>query len=161
MHNVILHIGSNEGDRKLNLELALDLIQKKIGRNLGLSGVYETEAWGFTNQNSFLNQAIIIETELSATDLLRELMLIEDELGRIRHYKWGPRIIDIDIIFYDDITLDSDILTIPHPRMQERNFVLKPLNEIIPNYKHPILNKSISELTEDSMDSLSVLEIEG
>lgn len=137
------------GDRQKNLELAI-----KELKNSGLiiskvSSVYNTSPWGYLKQPDFLNIAIECFTTLEPADLLREIKKIEKKMGRIKTIKYGPRIIDIDIIFYDDLIYESEELTIPHPLMHKRYFVLLPLNEIAPYYVHPRLKKSVKELLDN------------
>lgn len=159
MHKTILHIGSNIGDLAVNLKEGVMLIEKYIGNIIAESKLYTTQAWGLQDQNDFLNKALIIETELSAHDLLTKCQEIESEIGRVKKVKWGPRIIDIDIIFFDDLILETEDLVIPHPRMHERNFVLFPLAEIIPDWKHPILSSSVEQLKKHSSDTLLTNEV--
>jgi 2-amino-4-hydroxy-6-hydroxymethyldihydropteridine diphosphokinase len=154
--NAFLITGSNLGNRTENLKSALDLIEKKCGQIQAVSAIYETAAWGKTDQPSFLNQAIHLETDLHAENLLSELLSIELELGRIRTEKYGPRIIDIDIALIDQQTISTPKLTVPHPELHNRRFVLTPLSSIAANLVHPILNKSITELLKICTDTLQV-----
>jgi 2-amino-4-hydroxy-6-hydroxymethyldihydropteridine diphosphokinase len=161
MHHVALLIGGNQGDRHALIEQATVLIQKRIGTVVAVSKVYETEPWGEFDvpQQNFLNRALLVETQMAAHDVLREALAIEKELGRERlssggdateeHRVYHSRPMDIDIIFYDDAVIDTAELTIPHPRMQLRRFVLEPLAEIMPDYRHPRLGKSVRELLEE------------
>jgi 2-amino-4-hydroxy-6-hydroxymethyldihydropteridine diphosphokinase len=142
------------GDRLANLEMAKLAIYQEIGPILLSSSMYETAAWGKEDQPAFLNQALLIETNLIAHDLMMALLAIEKNMGRIRQEHLGPRTIDLDIIFFNDQIIDSANLTIPHPQMQKRNFVLTPLKEIAPNFIHPILKKSITQLLTDCEDPL-------
>lgn len=152
-----LLLGSNLGEREQYLADALKLISTRIGNIFAESGIYETEAWGKTDQPGFLNIAVGVETELSALQLLESALEIEALLGRIRHEKWGARLIDIDIIFYNDEIVDlGDQLQIPHLEMQNRKFVLEPLVEIAPDLQHPVLKQTISEILKTLSDSLSV-----
>lgn len=146
MHKVILHIGSNEGNRNDYLQSAVELIVNHIGVINKISSIYETEPWGYIEQNNFLNQAVEVSTILTPSQIIQKIIDIEWILGRIRTFKWGPRTIDIDIIFYEESIIDSENLIIPHPRMHERNFVLQPLVEIIPDWQHPILCRSVRDL---------------
>ncbi len=157
-HKTILHIGSNEGDARANLHRCIELISSLIGKVEQISSIYRTEAWGKLDQNDFLNQAISVKTSLSLNDLLSACQKIENLLKRQRTIKWGPRTIDIDIIFYDDEIIEEEDLIVPHPRMHERNFVLVPLSEIAPQLVHPILKKSVDELKEESEDTQLILE---
>ena len=134
MVKAFLSLGSNMGDRLEYLSKAIDKIAEIQGCNiLNKSRVYETEPWGYENQEAFLNLCISIETSLSPYELLESLQTIELELDRVRKIHWGPRTIDIDILLFDDIICEDDKLTIPHPRMRERAFVLIPLYDIEKN----------------------------
>lgn len=155
-----LLLGSNLGDRKQLLSDALALIEERAGEIFAKSALYETEAWGKTDQPNFINLAVGIKTELSALNLLRVLLLIEAELGRVRQEKWGERLIDIDLIFYGEEILDEgDELQVPHPQMQYRKFVLEPLAEIAPNFLHPIIRKTVIEILTTLADTLTVARI--
>ena len=157
INRTYLLLGSNLGDRELYLERAVQLISEKVGIVIAKSSVYETEPWGNTNQPGFLNFALGVDTKLSPLALLEMVLEIEKTLGRIRHEKWGSRLIDIDIILYGDesITIDNQ-LQIPHAEMQNRKFVLEPLAEIAPNLIHPIFGKTITEILTTLTDTLSV-----
>src|SRR4030042_4456929 len=136
-------IGSNLGDREGNCLHAIELLQKKGITVTKSSSLYETEPWGLKDQPYFINMAIEIETELEPKELLRKLKDTEREVGREESLKWGPRIIDLDILLFDNIILNENTLKIPHPLMHERNFVLRHLCEIAPDVKHPLLGKTI------------------
>lgn len=129
------------------------------GTVLKSSAVYETAAWGKTDQPAFLNQAVAIDTELSPNLLLMTLLAIENSLGRTRDEKWGPRAIDIDILLYGDQSINEPKLIIPHPAIPERKFVLKPLAELIPNVVHPLTGKTITKMLEECTDQLSVEKV--
>ena len=154
MNKAYLLIGGNMGDRLANLANAKDAIQEQVGVIKNISAIYETAAWGLEEQPSFLNQALLLETDFEALDLLNRLLKIEIQMGRIRNLPLGPRTIDLDIIFFNDQIIESDKLTIPHPQMQKRNFVLTPLNEIAPELIHPIFNKTINQLLIECTDTL-------
>lgn len=155
-----LLLGSNLGERALYLTSALKLIEAKVGDIKLKSAVYETAAWGKTDQPSFLNLAVEVDTNLTSIQLLNAVLEIEQSLGRIRAEKWGARLIDIDIILYgNEIVSMADELQIPHPEMQNRKFVMEPLAEIAPNLIHPVLRKSVSKILIDLNDSLTVQKI--
>ncbi|MFA6275294.1 MAG: 2-amino-4-hydroxy-6-hydroxymethyldihydropteridine diphosphokinase [Pedobacter sp.] len=157
INRTYLLLGSNLGDRELYLERAVQLISEKVGIVIAKSAVYETEPWGNANQPGFLNLALAVDTRLSPLALLETVLDIEKMLGRIRHEKWGSRIIDIDIILYgDEIIAVDDQLQIPHTEMQNRKFVLEPLAEIAPNFIHPIFGKTITEILTTLTDTLKV-----
>ena len=130
MNGIYLGLGTNLGDRHQNLQTAINKLNE-IGEVLRKSTIHETKAWGKTDQPDFLNMVIQLETSLSPQKLLEKCLQIETEIGRERFEKWGPRIIDIDILYYNDVNIDEPELKIPHPFINEREFVLKPLQEII------------------------------
>jgi 2-amino-4-hydroxy-6-hydroxymethyldihydropteridine diphosphokinase len=158
MKEVYLLLGSNEGNRKENLALAIKQI-KGYGKIIAQSSIYETEAWGLKEQNHFLNQALQIETSLSAGGLLDVLKVIEKEIGRLPSIKWGPRVIDIDILFYEDAIIDLPQIKIPHSYLHERRFTLVPLNEIAPDFIHPLLNKKVKDLLKVCKDKGQVIKL--
>ena len=139
--------------------MAISLINEQCGSLTRSSSIYETEAWGKTDQPSFLNQALEIFTSLNARQLMRMILKIEKEMGRIRKEKLGPRIIDIDILLYENEIHDLRFLKIPHPEMHNRRFVLVPLAEIDPTLQHPVLKKTIAELLEECPDNLEVKKL--
>ncbi len=148
-----LSIGTNIGDRKLNIKTSLDLISKYCGVILQKSAIYETVAWGFVSENNFYNLVVEVNTELCPQKLLEQIMLIEKKIGRKRKVQqYADRIIDIDILFYENIILQTETLTIPHPLLQNRNFVLYPMAEINTNFPHPILKKTIQQLKNETPD---------
>ena len=159
MRTAYLLIGGNLGNRKENLSNAISLINEQCGSLTRSSSIYETEAWGITDQPSFLNQALEISTSLSARQLMRKVLNIEEEMGRVRKEKLGPRIIDIDILLFENEIHDLRFLKIPHPEMQNRRFVLVPLAEINSSLQHPVLKKTIAELLEECPDNLEVTKI--
>ena len=149
-HEVYLSIGSNIGNKEENLNRAIELINSyKEIEVTKVSTFLKTEPWGYLDQEEFLNAALKIRTIFSPQELMRTLLHIEKEMKRERIVKWGPRIIDLDIIFYDDLVLDDDLIIVPHPRMEEREFVLKPLSEIGGNKVHPLLKKRVFRLLEE------------
>src|SRR5436190_9119115 len=133
MNRSFLLLGSNLGNRKINFEAARNLIEQECGAIIQLSSLYETAAWGKTDQPPFLNQALEIETSLAARELMRAVLAVENKMGRERKEKYGPRIIDIDILFFNEEHYDDPLLKVPHPDMQNRRFVLVPLEEIAAN----------------------------
>jgi 2-amino-4-hydroxy-6-hydroxymethyldihydropteridine diphosphokinase len=143
---VYLSLGSNLGDREKNLKKAIELIEKQGILVRKRSSLYETEPWGATNQPQFLNMVLEAETELAPKALLGVLKDVEAGMGREESYRWGPRIADLDILLYNHIIVNEDVLKIPHPFMHEREFVLRPLHEIAPDVTHPQLKVSIREL---------------
>lgn len=144
-HIAYLCLGSNIGDRSSNLHKAASLLDPKVHIET-LSPIYQTEPWGYSDQPTFLNQVIKSDTDLEPFDLLEFVKGIEVSMGRQETFRFGPRIIDLDILFYDDLILDTPKLTIPHPRIRERAFVLIPLAEIAPELLHPVFKKTILEL---------------
>jgi 2-amino-4-hydroxy-6-hydroxymethyldihydropteridine diphosphokinase len=153
--NIIILLGSNLGDRLANLQQAIASIAS-FSNILQQSNIYQTAAWGNTDQADFLNQAIEIQTNQTAENLMHALLAIESQMGRVRLQKWEPRIIDLDIIFYESAIHTTDFIQIPHPEMQNRAFVLKPLLDLIPHFEHPILKQNITQLWEKCPDQLEV-----
>lgn len=147
------------GDRKSNLEEAAALIEENIGTITKRSSIYETEAWGNKDQPSFYNQVLIVESKFSAHDIMSKILEIEKEMGRIRTVKNAARIIDIDILFYNNEIIEDSLLTVPHKEIQNRSFVLMPLNEVAANYVHPVLKTSIKQLLSQCTDPLKVIRL--
>lgn len=145
MHVTYLGLGSNIGDRLQNLQAAITALEPEV-HPLECSPIYETPPWGYLDQPNFLNQVVMAETELSPGELLRYLKEIEKDLGRQDSFLNGPRKIDLDIIFFDDAVIDSPPITIPHPRMDDRGFVLLPLADLAPEFKHPVLDLSVQDM---------------
>jgi 2-amino-4-hydroxy-6-hydroxymethyldihydropteridine diphosphokinase len=156
LNTAYLLLGSNLKNPEQQLSSARNLIAAEIGEIIDTSSLYATAAWGNTNQPDFLNQVIVINTDISAETLMETILKIEENMGRIRTQKNAPREIDIDIIFFNHDIINLPELIIPHPLLQERKFVLIPLNEIAPDFKHPILLKTAQELLEICTDSLDV-----
>ncbi len=156
MNNIYLLLGSNMGNSKARLLKAVVQIEKQIGTVIRQSGLYSTAAWGNANQPDFLNQVIIVETKLSAPQTMQTILNIEKKMGRIRTFKNAPRVIDIDILFFNKEIIEQEHLSIPHPQIQNRRFVLVPLNQLSPNLKHPILNKTVHQLLINCSDKLNV-----
>ena len=159
MNKAYLLIGGNMGDRLANLQNAQTSIQSQIGSIILSSSIYETAAWGLEDQPSFLNQAFIVETTFTAHEVLKKLLAIEQSMGRIRQQPLGPRTIDLDIIFFNDQIIHTEDLTIPHPQMQNRNFVLAPLAEIAPKLLHPSLKKTMKQLVSQTSDALPIKKL--
>ncbi len=159
MNRAYLITGGNLGNRAANLARALQLIGREAGSIVAASALYETEAWGKTDQPAFLNQAVIIDTLLTPQALLHLLLNIEKEIGRIRHQKWDARLIDIDMIFYNDIILNEPDLTLPHPFFHERRFALTPMQEIASDFVHPVLKQTVSKLLQACPDPLAAHRI--
>jgi 2-amino-4-hydroxy-6-hydroxymethyldihydropteridine diphosphokinase len=141
-----ISIGSNLGDREENCRQAIKLIEKNGIAVKKQSSMNETEPWGIKDQPKFINMAVEVEMDKKPEELLMILKEIEKEIGRTETTKWGPRVIDLDILFYDDLILKTDNLEIPHPLLHEREFVLKPLCEIAPDKKHPVTGKTVKEM---------------
>jgi 2-amino-4-hydroxy-6-hydroxymethyldihydropteridine diphosphokinase len=158
--NVYLGLGSNMGNRASNLKMAADLISKLIGKTAKASHVYETQPWGNPDQEYFYNQVLMVNTTLDPRDLLAAITKIEREMGRERKVKWGPRVIDIDVLFYGKRIIRDKGLEIPHPEMHKRNFVLVPMMEIAPEYEHPVLHQAIDDLFMSSEDPSEVVMLD-
>jgi 2-amino-4-hydroxy-6-hydroxymethyldihydropteridine diphosphokinase len=156
MNDAYLLTGSNLGNREEFLATARALINERCGTIARASSLYETAPWGKSDQPAFLNQALQIQTDLNAKQLMRCVLKIEKLMGRTRGEKYGPRIIDIDILLFDNEQYDYPFLKIPHPEMQNRRFALLPLVEIAPLVKHPVFDKTITELLAACDDELEV-----
>lgn len=154
-----LLLGTNLGNRTQNLFTAITYIEKEVGEVLLKSSIYETAAWGKTDQPGFLNQALAVKSMLPPLNLLHTLLTIEQKMGRVRLEKWGQRLIDIDLIFYGDEVLAHQDLILPHPEMHKRRFVLEPLNEIAENFVHPIFKQKVSSILSNLTDELTVEKI--
>ena len=160
MIRLYILLGGNLGDKQKVFSEARALLRGQVGIITALSVVYETEPWGFESSDYFWNQVIEIVTGLSAAEVLLQTQQIELQLGRIRmEVQYNSRIIDIDILFYGDQVINSDDLIVPHPRIQERKFVLVPLHEIAPDLMHPVFHKTIRQLLEECPDPLKVSPI--
>jgi len=144
-HTVYIALGTNLGERLANLRAAIESMQPEI-TVLAESHVYETPPWGYEDQPAFLNMVVKAETDLEPELLLNNLKQLEVELGRKQNFRWGPRLIDLDILFYDDLVLELPPLVIPHPRLHERAFVLVPLMDVAPDLIHPIFQRRVSDL---------------
>jgi 2-amino-4-hydroxy-6-hydroxymethyldihydropteridine diphosphokinase len=155
MNETFILTGGNQGDRLAQLSTALKEI-KTLGTVRAVSGIYETAAWGRTDQPDFLNQVIHLETQVKPQELMNALLQIEAKMGRQRTEKYDPRTIDLDILYFNDEIIDEPGLMIPHPRLQLRRFVLEPLYEIAPNLLHPVFGKTTYQLLLDCPDPLPV-----
>lgn len=151
-----LGLGTNLGDRSANLNIAVELISERIGEVLNVSCVYKTAAWGVTNQPDFYNQVIEVKTNLFPWELMKSLLDIEQIMGRVRIEKWHERLIDIDILFFENVILFSDDLKIPHPYLKERMFVLKPLQDLGTVFLHPVFQKTVTQLIQECNDSTAI-----
>lgn len=158
MNVAFLLIGGNMGDRKRYLLQATQKIQEQCGEIAAVSSIYETEAWGLKKQGTFLNQVLKLHTIQNAEALLQCLLSIETELGRYREEKYGPRIIDIDILLYNDAVIDLAHLQIPHPQLPNRRFALQPLCEVAPSAIHPVTKKSMQQMLTECTDELQVIK---
>ncbi len=156
MNTAILLIGGNLGNRSQNLRRAVDLLNATAGKVVKTSSLYATAPWGGVSQPNYLNQALELQTDLPAPVLLEITMDIEKQIGRVRREKWGSRVIDIDMIFYNDEQIDLPQLKVPHPQMANRRFVLVPLCEIMPDFVHPVLHQTLAQLLEICPDQLPV-----
>lgn len=146
MNKVFIAFGSNIGDRYETVYKAFKLLEENQMKIVKKSKIYETEPYGYKEQPPFINGVILVETHLSCREVLERLLSIEKQLGRERIIRWGPRTIDLDIIFYNNEVYNEEDLKVPHPDMQNREFVLKPLCDIDPDFIHPVLKKSIRDI---------------
>jgi 2-amino-4-hydroxy-6-hydroxymethyldihydropteridine diphosphokinase len=156
MNLAYLLLGSNIGDAVGNVAKAMTAIEQNCGTLVKTSSLYETAAWGKTNQQNFINQVVFIKTTLLPHELLQHILIIEQNMGRVRTEKYAARIIDIDILFYNREVIQEPNLVIPHPEMIHRRFVLTPLAEIVPYKIHPVFKKSLKHLLQECTDTLTV-----
>jgi len=153
---VFLLLGSNLGDRQAYLQLAVNYIEKEVAPITKKSSIFETQAWGKTDNPDYLNQVVVLETNLPSRTILEKILAIEIVVGRKREEKWGPRVIDIDILFYGCEIINEEGLVIPHPELHKRRFTIEPLAEIAPEFVHPVLNKTIFEIKSELNDKMHV-----
>jgi 2-amino-4-hydroxy-6-hydroxymethyldihydropteridine diphosphokinase len=156
MNKAYLLLGSNMGNSHKQLAAAAKLIKKNIGKITRQSNLYVTAAWGNTKQPDFLNQVIVVETTCTAEETIKTILQVEKQMGRVRTIRNAPRIIDIDILFFNKEVIQEKDLVVPHPEIQNRRFALVPLNELSPGLMHPVLNKTIHQLLETCPDTLDV-----
>ena len=149
MNKVWIALGSNMGEGRKNLDLAIKMMNERGVSVKKVSTYIETEPYGYTEQDNFVNAVCIAKTKLSPRELLETLLKIELDMGRVRIIKWGPRIIDSDILFYEDLIIDEEDLKVPHIEIQKRSFVLEPVNEISPDKIHPVFKKTVHQLLLD------------
>ena len=157
MAHAVISLGSNLGDRLSNLNSAILLMQQRVGAVILKSDVYESEPWGFKAKLPFFNQVLQIQTALNPHELLNALLDIENDLGRTRNsMNYESRTMDLDVLFYEDQIVNDHVLELPHPSLQDRKFVLQPLSQILPDFIHPVLKKSIQQLLDECNDKLWV-----
>ncbi len=156
MKGIYLLLGSNLGDSRSLLEKAKAEISKDIGKIVISSFIYCTKAWGIEHQPDFFNQVLEVESDLPADIILQKINMIEEKLGRVRYIKWGSRIIDIDILYYGNEIIDTEKLRVPHPENKNRNFVLVPMAEIAPDFVHPKLLLTQTDMLRKCTDTLEV-----
>lgn len=149
MNKVYIAFGSNIGDKNKAIEDALEMLNQRGLRVTAKSKIYETEPYGYEDQPPFVNGAVEVETHLSCREVLKTILDIENDIGRVRLIRWGPRIIDLDILMFNDEIYDEEDMKVPHVDMQNRAFVLEPLNDLCPDKIHPVLKKSIRSLLEN------------
>lgn len=158
--SIYLLLGSNQGEREANLQNARKAIEKSIGKIAQKSQLYETQSWGKTDEDDHLNQALEVQTVLSPREVLRKTQQIETEMGRVKTQKYGSRIIDIDILMYENVVINEPDLVIPHPELPNRNFALIPLMEIAGETEHPTLGLPIEEIYLACEDDLEVFMLD-
>ena len=159
MNKTYLLLGSNMGDSRLQLSAAIKNISMVIGEILDSSSLYSTKAWGNTDQPDFLNQVIVVHTSLAAQEVLSTILEIESRMGRVRTIKNAPRVIDIDILFFNEEIINQNNLKIPHPEIENRRFVLVPLNQLAPHFQHPVSKENMQTLLLNCPDLLEVKEV--
>ena len=159
MTTIYLLLGSNLGDRSAIMQAAAARIGERVGSVSRASALYETTPWGGIAQPAFLNQVLEVRTALAPEEVLRLILEIEHESGRVRYERWGARHLDVDILYFGQKIMDTPRLTVPHPRLHERRFTLVPLAEVAPDFAHPVLNKTNAELLEACEDKEAVVLI--
>lgn len=159
INTIFLATGSNLGNRKARLQQAEQLIQSHIGKIIAASSIYETAPWGHADQPDFFNQVLKVESTMSPSEVLSGILSIEEMMGRKRTFRYAPREIDIDILFFNDEVINEENIIIPHPFLHKRNFVLAPLLEIAPEMVHPIRKEKITQLAEHCDDLLRVKKL--
>ncbi|WP_162342026.1 2-amino-4-hydroxy-6-hydroxymethyldihydropteridine diphosphokinase [Cyclobacterium salsum] len=155
MHTVVLGLGGNEGDRLFLLNEAVNGLLQEM-KLVRASAIYETEAWGGESLSPYLNQVLVLQTKMDPEETLACIQQIEGHLGRKRETKWGDRTMDIDILYFDEAVIHSEVLQVPHPQLSFRKFVLVPLAEVLPEYIHPLEKRSNKELLKRCKDPLTV-----
>jgi 2-amino-4-hydroxy-6-hydroxymethyldihydropteridine diphosphokinase len=158
MNRAYILLGTNMGNKLAHLQMAIELMYLQNISLVQQSSIYKTAAWGNTNQDDFYNQVLAVETEISAENLLQTLLGIETKMGRTRNQKWEARIIDLDILYFNNEIIDTENLKVPHPYLHVRKFTLIPLTEIAANYIHPIFNKTNVELLTNCSDGSEVIK---
>lgn len=160
MNYAYLITGGNIGNARQQLDTAAALLEAHCGPIIDRSAVYETAPWGNPDQENFLNQVLVVETKLNAAEVMKTMVDIERRMGRERREKNGPRVIDIDMLFFNHQIINEPDLTVPHPRLRERRFVLEPLNEVAPAYIHPVFYKTVRQLLDECTDPLAAKKLD-
>jgi 2-amino-4-hydroxy-6-hydroxymethyldihydropteridine diphosphokinase len=157
-NEIVLSLGGNIGEVRATFTKAIHLLKEELGGEVIISPLYGTKAWGVENQPDFLNQVVILKSSLSPVQVLKICLTIELKLGRVRRQKWDERVIDIDLLFYNNEIINLKELIVPHPYVHKRNFVLFPLVDVLPLFKHPLLGKTMEELKKECKDELEVIK---